>query len=125
MGPGSQIRTWSGVSPDPFRRTGPVSPFRSLPSGNDVFRIQPDLLHCFNLGFGKDLAASSILLMSKLGIFGEGKIQAKLTEAYNDFQQWCLAKHKSSSLKKFELKTFKVQSTLDPNQSMFSSSIQI
>ena len=71
-------------------------------------------MHCFNLGFGKDFAASSILLLARLGVFGGAKIGVKLQVAFKDFEEWCCRNQKSPSLKRFELKTFKVKSTLYP-----------
>ena len=107
-GPGSEARTFSGEIPDPFKRKW--SPLRSIPGANNPGWIRPDVMHCFNLGFGKDLAGSSILLLCRLSIFEGSSIGSKLETAFEEFQGWCATNHKTSSLKAFELKTFKIQS---------------
>ena len=69
-------------------------------------------MHCFNLGFGKDLAASGIFLMARFGAFGAGSIRTKLEAAFGDFELWCREARRTTSLKYFDLKTFKIQSIL-------------
>ena len=101
------MRSWTEASPDPFKRKR--SPLRDVPGGDDPHRIQPDVMHCFNLGFGKDLAASGVILLCRLRQFPGGSFQSRLDAAYEDFASWCQAKSKTSSLKTFELKTFKVK----------------
>ena len=103
-----QMRSWTAASPDPFKRNK-RSPFRDVPGGDAPHRIQPDIMHCFNLGFGKDLAASGVLLLCRLHMIPGGSVQSRMDAAYQDFQAWCQANQKTSSLKKFELKTFKVK----------------
>ncbi|CAE7878231.1 FAM186A, partial [Symbiodinium necroappetens] len=107
-GPASQLRTYEGANPSPFKRK--FSPLRSVPGGANPNRIQPDIMHCMNLGFGKDLCASSILLLCCLGEFPGSSIKTQLDDAYNQFHSWCRQSGKTSSLKCFELKTFKVTS---------------
>ena len=104
------MRTFSGEIPDPFKAK--FSPLRSIPGASNPCIIQPDLMHCFNLGFGKDLGGSAILLLSRLGVFDGSSIAKQLENAYVSFQTWCASNHKTSSLKFFELKTFKVKSQL-------------
>ena len=108
MGPGSQIRTWSGEAPDPFKVK--VSPLRAVPGAEDPGRIQPDVLHCFNLGFGKNFCASGILLLCRHNVFAGSSRGEKLEAAYDSFQAFCESTGKTSSLKCFELKTFKITS---------------
>ena len=106
----SQLRTFSGRIPNPFKRR--FAPLRSIPGGNEPARIQPDIMHCMNLGFGKDLCASSILLLCRFDCFNGASIGKKLENAYEDFRLWCGQNNRTSSLKCFTLKTCKIQSQL-------------
>ena len=106
-----QLRSWDDEIPDPFK-TGRYSPLRSIPGADSPKRIQPDIMHCFNLGFGKDLAASSLLLLCRLRKFPGRSMASKLNAAYDDFEAWCADNGKSSSIKQFDLKTFKIKSCL-------------
>ena len=72
--------------------------------------IQPDTMHCFNLGFGKDLAGSAVMLLCRLNVFQGRSIGAKLAAAYESFSNWCSRNEHTTFLKKFELKTFKIKS---------------
>ena len=66
-----------------------------------------------NLGFGKDLCGSSILLLCRYNCFGNyGSIGKKLESAFDEFRLWCDEHHKATSLKSISLKTFKIQSQL-------------
>ena len=101
VGPNSQLRTFSGPSPDPFKRDK-YGPFRDIPGANHPGVIQPDIMHTYNLGFGKDLAASGIYLVADF--FAGRSRQAKLDQAYESFMHWCDRHCKTSSLKDFDLK---------------------
>ena len=110
--PEGQLRSFVGRNPNPFKRNK-VSPLRRIPSGSDPKRIQPDLMHCMNLGFGKDLCRSSILLLCRYNCFGDYRsIGKKLEIAYGEFRLWCDQQHRTTSLKSFDLKTFKIKSQL-------------
>ena len=77
--------------------------------------IQPDIMHCYNLGFGKDLAASGVIAVTDAGFFGEGSIPKRLEKAFVAFMSWCEQNAYTSSIKEFDLKkTFKMQSHLAP-----------
>ena len=69
-------------------------------------------MHCFNLGFGKDFAASSILLLARLGVFGGAKIGVKLQVAFKDFEEWCCRNQKKPFAQK--IRTQDIQSEIDP-----------
>ena len=77
--------------------------------------IQPDIMHCYNLGFGKDLAASGVIAVTDAGFFGKGSIPKRLEKAFVAFMSWCEQNAYTSSIKEFDLKkTFKMQSHLAP-----------
>ena len=111
MSSSGQLRTWRGAAPDPYKRNK-RSPFRDIPAGSDQQQIRPDLMHCFNLGFGKDLAGSGIMLLCRMEQFPGRSIGARLDAAFEEFRIWLTENKKTSSLKNFELKTFKVQTYL-------------
>ena len=102
---------------------------RRIPGCNNPKMIQPDIMHCFNLGFAKDLAGSAVMLGCRLNIFQGNSVDAKLESAYDQFSIWCKNNNVTSSLKKFELKTFKIKSiracmlppTYPPNLCYFTS----
>ena len=83
-----------------------------MPSADDPARICPDIMHTYNLGFGKDMVASGIFLLCRHNIFPGASIGAKLDAAFESFKSWCEANRKTPSLKGFELKTFKITSQL-------------
>ena len=72
-----QVRTFSGVVPSPFQRRT-FSPLRGIPGGDTVFAILPDLMHCFNIGFGGDLAASTLIALCRTMFFGGGNMQKRI-----------------------------------------------
>ena len=53
------------------------------------------------------MAASSIILLSLLGHFGnERKLDNRLIAAYEKFDQWCRAKHRTSAIDEFSKQSF-------------------
>ena len=77
--------------------------------------IQPDIMHCYNLGFGKDLAASGVIKACHEGIFGEGSMPLRAEKAFAEFMSWCEQHGRTTSIKEFDLKkTFKMESYLAP-----------
>ena len=59
---------------------------------------------------------SEILLAARWRVFGDGKLEQRLQAAFESFHTFCksgaMGKAETSSLNKFELKTFKMQSQL-------------
>ena len=121
-GPQSQVRNWSGDIPDPFKRR--ISPLRVMPAGDEPRRVKPDVMHSWNLGWGKDMAGSGIILLCRHNVFGPGSIQVKLEAAYLSFRAWCETTRKTTSLKQFDLKTFKMTSS-PPCRSIILKSLLI
>ena len=53
------------------------------------------------------MAASSIILLSLLGHFGnERKLDNRLIAAYEKFDQWCRANHRTSAIDEFSKQSF-------------------
>ena len=78
--------------------------------------IRPDLAHTYAIaGWGKHFAASGVITLLRLGVFGHAKIQVCLQTAYNRFRDWCSRNRKSTSISDFELTSFKVSSCLRCN----------
>ena len=69
-------------------------------------------MHCYNLGFGKDMVASGIILLVQLNIFVGGSIATKLNNAFDELLAYCGSCNKTTSLKHFDMKTFKITSFL-------------
>ena len=107
-----QLRTWQGRIPTPFKQNN-VSPLRSVPGFETPDCIRPDLMHCFNIGIGGDLAASGLMAACRMSIFGDGSLDKCLGEAHDRFDTWCSENHKTASIKSFEKKRFKVITFLD------------
>lgn len=75
--------------PNPFKAGG--NPFAGVvPGADDPFRIKPDIVHTFHIGFGADLCASVIVWLSMKGCFGlHPAFDDRLLAAYSAFQQFC------------------------------------
>ena len=113
VGPSGSTRQWpqDGENPSPFKLSR--SPLRDLPSCDDAYWIRPDPAHTYAInGWGKDLVASSIIVLLYMGVFAGRSFQSKLDEAFGRFKTWCRIHHKTSSLTEFSLKTFKITSLL-------------
>ena len=94
--------------PTPFKTTR--SPLRDLPSCDSPHFVMPDPAHTYAIaGWGKDLVASSIIMMTRLGCFTGRSMGSKLSAAFDNFKSWCKEHHKTTSLTEFSLKTFKVK----------------
>ena len=48
--------------------------------------IQTDPMHSFHLGWGMDLAASGIVLLCSLEVFGRGSLNSRLARAFDGFK---------------------------------------
>ena len=73
-------------------------------------------MHTYSIGWGKDLVASSVILLTHMGVWGNGRsLQSKLDNAFQRFRSFCRASGKSTSLTHFSLKTFKVKKWLAYN----------
>ncbi|CAE6934292.1 FAM186A [Symbiodinium sp. CCMP2592] len=70
----------------------------------------PYVRKAYHLAPGFTSKRNSILLLCRLDEFSGSSIKIQLEEAYKQFHAWCCQNHKTSSLKHFELKTFKISS---------------
>lgn len=78
--------------------------------------VKPDLMHVFNIGIGGDMAASCLIALCHMKLFGHHSVRSlpkRMDEAYLCFDAWCSKHGHCPRIKDFELKTFKVQSLLD------------
>lgn len=61
---------------------------------------------------GDGMHFDKVLLACYWRVFVGHNIDERLEGAYNSFRAWCVAEKKQSSLKRFDLKTFKMSSYL-------------
>ena len=88
-------------------------PLCDIPGLGQAFRIAPDTMHCFHLGFGQDLCASSIVILASFGIFkNNGSFDAKLEAGYDSFMDFCHRKGKTTSVDLFCKQKFGMASRL-------------
>ena len=97
------------ANPCPFKAGFP-SPLRSIPGGDLPEVVKPDLMHVFNIGIGGDLAASGLISLCHLKVFGNGSLPYRLDKAFDRFCGWCTEHHHSAHVKSFEKSTFKIVS---------------
>ena len=68
-----------------------------------------DYLHVFHLGYGMDASASTIVLLSLLGHYGNArKLDTRLACAYDYFDDWCRREGRTSSIDAFSKLHFKM-----------------
>ncbi|CAE7653618.1 Khdc3 [Symbiodinium pilosum] len=99
--PADHIPSW------PFK-PGPASALRKLPMGHSARFARVDPAHTWSIvGIGKDFCASTILLCTRIGLFGTGSVENCLKRAYNTFQSYLVKAGKYSSIDDFSHKTLK------------------
>ena len=55
--------------------------------------VKPDLMHVFNIGIGGDMAASCLIALCHMKLFGHHSVRSlpkRMDEAYLCFDAWCL-----------------------------------
>ena len=97
------------------RETTPLHRIRlvdtpGLQSPNNVY---PDSCHCFHIGWGKDLAASSIVLLAKKRCWPGRSLDKRMESAFGDFMEYANSCRKATSCDGFSKQDFKMNSTLD------------
>ena len=85
-------------------KPGPI-PLLDIP-GLRTDNICTDPMHTFHLGWGADMAASCVVVLSRLGFWGTGALDSKLSRAYNDFMMYCTAHGRTTSCENFSKKDF-------------------
>lgn len=84
-----------------------------VPGFEDKRYILLDFCHIFHLGYGIDMAASTIVLFAKLSHYGtHNKFDDRLEEAYKRFDLWCHQTGRTSSIREFSARTFGMQQSL-------------
>ena len=93
--------------PSPFKEDEPPAPLLRLPTiAYDRQTIKPDVAHTYAIvGWGKDLGASSLILLYRLRVFTGRSLQIALDEAYSDFREYCHQRQKCTSIDHFSLQT--------------------
>ncbi len=95
-----------GPGASPYK-PGDVSPFLTLPGCNLPHHAQLDIMHSFHMGYGIDMAASTVVLLCLLNVFGNARaLNDKLTTAYQQFSAWCAQNHKPTSITRFSKQDF-------------------
>ena len=99
------------MNPNPFQ-AGRPSPLRRLPFGsapNPAKYCMIDPAHTFAIdGIGKDFLASTIVMLTRMGHFGDGSINHNFQVAYSRFIAWLNANKKSTSISEFSCGTLKL-----------------
>ena len=94
-----------GHGPSPFKRKR--IPLLKVPGFDDRRYVLLDFCHIFHLGYGLDIAASTIVLLAKKGQYGlQPKFDDRLAEAYKRFNSWCHRTGRTSSLNEFSARKF-------------------
>ena len=84
-----------------------MAPLRALPGCHSEEYILLDVLHIFHLGIGMDAAASTIVLLAKLGHFTTArKFDNRLAEAFRRFDLWCRENKHTTSIGEFTADSF-------------------
>lgn len=99
----------NAINPNPFKQGAP-SPMRNLPGANHPNFIKIDPAHTYAIdGIGKSFLASVIVLLMRMGHFGNGAIPTCFDTAYNSFVAYLALTGKSTSITSFEYSTFKLK----------------
>ena len=74
------------------------------------------MVHTFHIGFGQDLAASCVVWLARLFIFGRGPIDERLRSAFSSFQEFCHAEKRYTSCDEWNLKKLGMSEIQDCNR---------
>lgn len=82
-------------------------PLLNLPGCNHQRYALLDYCHIFHLGYGCDIAASTVVLMAKLGHYGSARsLDGRLEVGYARFDAWCRVQGRVSSIDDFSSRGF-------------------
>lgn len=96
-------------NPSPFKQ-GARSPLRNIPGGNSPDFIKIDPAHTYAIdGIGKSFLGSTIIMLIRMGHFGNNAIDKCFDVAYKSFVQYLTATGKSTSITSFDYGTFKLK----------------
>ena len=108
VGKDCPTRSWTCTNgPSPFK-AGQGGPMRSIVGLNAPHRARPDQMHVYAYGYGKDFAASAIMLCCRMGVWPASSYQVRPDKGYESFRSWCSRMKKSTSLTGFNPKCFKM-----------------
>ena len=83
------------------------APLHHVPGCHEPKYILLDFLHIYHIGYGFDATASSIVLLAKLGQFGDArKLDDRLAEAYYRFDLWCKINGRFTTIDEFTSLSF-------------------
>lgn len=69
-----------------------------------------DYAHVFHLGYGLDVASSTIVLLAKLDHFGKARsLDSRLAAAFARYDKWCHENGKVTSIDEFSCRGFGMQ----------------
>lgn len=92
---------------------GPV-PLCAIPGLERACRIEPDTMHVFHLGFGQDLCAGTIVLLSRFHLFREsGTLEEQMAAGYDSYMTFCHREKKTTSCDAFNKLKFGMSSNLN------------
>ena len=89
-------------SSDPHKGAVPLFAIPGLTTSS----IESDAMHTFNLGWGVDLAASSVVGLCLLDEWGAGALDRRLDRAYGCFLRHTTSVGKTTSIDRFSKITF-------------------
>lgn len=93
---------------DPFKPLS-RSPLRDLHFKDSAFYIRIDPAHTYAIeGIGKDFLSSCIVLLVRMGHFGNGPYHSSFATGYASFFAFCTAYKKTTSLMDFGPGTLKL-----------------
>ena len=70
-------------------KVGNPPPFLEIPGLADAKSMELDYCHANHLGIGIDAAASTVVLLARLGHFGNDSFERRLSVGYGGFMSWC------------------------------------
>ena len=103
---------WSTEGPNPFKPNQGTT-LRSVVGLDAPHRARCDQMHIFAYGYGKDFAASSVVLCAKMKVWSGRGMGTRMETAFASFRQWCAKTKHSTSLTGFNQKVFKMGQPLD------------
>ena len=115
VGPSSQVHEWHGPEGRSPFKTNEGKYLRTVIGLDSPHRVRADLMHVYAYGYGKDFAASSVMLACRMKLFRGRSMQARVDSAFDLFKQWCTNRKESTSLSNFSPKVFKMGQTSGNN----------
>ena len=80
-----------------------------IPGLNRPEYVHPDSCHCFHIGWGKDLAASSVVLLAQKRKWPGRSLDARMGKAFEDFMDYVNRHGKTTGCDGFSKQHFKMK----------------